>query len=64
MSGYDGKKVFCEVADNNVVEDSKENFEIGLWGFDFYLFHANKGRGGNRSVEWLSLFISINGDMD
>ena len=32
-------------------------------GFDFNLFHADKGRGGNRSVEWLSLFISINGAM-
>ena len=28
VSGYDGKKVFCEVADNHVIEDSKENGEI------------------------------------
>ena len=28
VSGFDGKKVLCEVVDNNVVEDPKYNDEI------------------------------------
>ena len=31
---------------NNVVDDPKENYQIGLWGFGFIYFYADEGGGG------------------
>ena len=38
VSCYDENKVLCKVVDNYVVEDPKENYEIGLRGFDLIVF--------------------------
>ena len=32
VSGYDWKKVICKVVGGNIVEEAKDNNEIGLWG--------------------------------
>ena len=34
----DRKKVLWEVVNNNLVEDPTDQYEIGLWGFDFNVF--------------------------
>ena len=52
------------MVDNNVVEDLKQNDEIGLKGFDFKCFVADKGGVGKRRIELLSLFIDINEAME
>ena len=36
--GHDMKKVLWEVVNNNLVEDPTDQYEIGLWGFDFNVF--------------------------
>ena len=36
--GHDRKKVLWEVVNDNVVEEPTDHEEIGLWGFDFYVF--------------------------
>ena len=42
----DGKKVIWEVVDNHVLEEPTDHDEIGLRGFDFYLFGEDeKGVG-------------------
>ena len=42
----DGKKVFGEVVDDNVVEEPTDNYDIVLWGFEFDYF--DKYGGGLR----------------
>ena len=42
VSGYDGNKVLWEVVDGHVVEDTRENYEIGLQVFDMF-FDKHKG---------------------
>ena len=51
--GYDGNKVLWKVVDNHAVEETKENDEIGLWGFDFNLFDKyEKGVGREGLIEY------------
>ena len=38
VSGSYGKKVVWGVVYSGFVEDPKENYKIGLWGFNFNLF--------------------------
>ena len=42
----DGKKVLWEVADNNVLEEENNHYEIGIQGFDFNLFEKYEERVG------------------
>ena len=49
MSGCDGNNVVLEVLNDHVVEDPRENNEIGLRGFYFNLFDEY-GEGVVREV--------------
>ena len=58
--GCGEKKVLWEVADNNVVEEATDNYEIGLQEFNFYLFEEDeKGVGREGSSEFPYLLMSI-----
>ena len=46
-----GRSYFWKVVDYNVVEDPKENDEIGLLGFDFNLFDADEGGEGGEDKD-------------
>ena len=49
MSGYDGNKFVWEVVGDHVVDNPKDNDEIGLWGLIIFL---SKTRGGGKiSIE-------------
>ena len=61
VSGSDGNKVLWKVVDDHVVEESNNNYEIGLQGFDFNIFDVDGW--GERRIEWASLFINLNIDM-
>ena len=41
----DGKKYLWTVVDVNIVEETKDNGEIGPWEFDFILFHTYREVG-------------------
>ena len=58
--GYDGNKVLWKVVDNHAVEETKENDEIGLWGFDFNLFDKDKEGGRAEGIrEVLSKYYCL-----
>ena len=42
LSSSDGNNLIKEVLNDNVVDETKENGYIGLWGFDFDLFEKDK----------------------
>ena len=43
VSDYDGKKFLWEVVDDYVVEEGKENYDIGLRGFYVNFLDGHKG---------------------
>ena len=45
MSGCDGNNVVLEVLNDHVVEDPRENNEIGLRGIYFILFYFDEDKG-------------------
>lgn len=45
MSGCYGKKVLWEAVENNFVEETNDNYEIGLRGVGFNLFDVDRGGG-------------------
>ena len=40
--GHDRKRVLWELFYDHAVEDPNDNYEIGLWGFDFNFFDEDK----------------------
>ena len=59
VSGSHRSKVIWEVADNNVVEDPKNNDEVGLrWLYLNFLVKA-KTRGGGGDREGLSEYTYL-----
>ena len=63
MSDYDGKKFLWEVVDDYVVEEGKENYDIGLRGFYVNFLDGHKGGGGGISKglsEYFYLIILLN----
>ena len=55
---YDGKNVPWEVEDNSIVQNPKENDEIGLQGFGF-IFSMNMRGEGKTWIGRLSLFFNV-----
>ena len=63
VSGSGETEVVWEVIEDHVVKETKENDEIGLWGFGFNFFDDCEGGGGETIIEWFILFVNVNWDL-
>ena len=62
VSVSDGKKVLWELVDDTVVEEGKDNYEIGPRGFGFNLFGKDEEgvvREGLSEYKYLLILINI-----
>ena len=59
VSCSSGKRVLWEVAYDNVVEDQRDNDEIGLWRFYFNLFDEDEGREGREVLSEYSYLLML-----
>ena len=60
--GSEGKKVLWEVVDNHVIEDPKNNDDMGLRVFDFNFIDGDEGvvvRGGFIEYHYLLMLTKI-----
>ena len=53
------KKVIWEVGNNHVVEEGVEHEELGLRGFDFYLFHEERGGYVGNDVKYFPYLLIL-----